>query len=228
MQKKYLYIIVAIILIAVGVGLWHFGFLGGDRALYPSIKNNPALVALYDKAMVKEKEIKASPDKAALYFDLGLTWKSIAEQGGPEEFFNKSLAVYEQGIELFGQKNILFYLNAGNVAERVGDYAKAEEYFKKAFEISPADESGYLELAELYEYKLKKTKDEVVAVFKLGQQKLVNPALIVSARASYLRRQGDWSAALLDYKLLSLNFPANQGYKEIIAELEAKIKEGQK
>ncbi|MBI5221737.1 MAG: hypothetical protein HY979_02960 [Candidatus Magasanikbacteria bacterium] len=227
MLKKYLISGAAIILVLVGVGFlaWQQGFLGGDQALRRQIKNNPALLSLYDKAELKAQELAKHPDNAALYFDLGLYWKSIAEQGGPKEFFNKSLMVYEQGIEKFGQKNILFYLNAGKLAEHVDDFVKAESYYQKAIAISSGDESGYLDLAELYEYRFKKSKDEIVAVFQAGEKKLVNPTPILAAEASYRRRIGDNVAALEEYKVLSQAFPNNPGFKEIIQELEAKIKE---
>ena len=225
MKKKHLYVIITIIIVGViGALLWRQGVFGGDQALLHSIKDKPALVELFNKAAAAEAEIKKDPTKAEQYFNAGLFWKSLAEQGGPEVFFSRSLQVYEQGIKLFGQKNILFYLDAGNLAEHVNDFAKAETYYKKAIEISSGDESGYLNLAHLYFYKLKRPKADILAVYAEGAKRLVNPVIIISDRASYLRQIGDYAAALKDYTTLSLNFPANQGYKDIIAELKAKIK----
>ncbi len=222
--------------IAGGVGLaavivlviaWRQGFLGGDNKLYRSIKANPELVNLFNLAKKREAEFAKNPDKPALYFDAGLAWKSIAERkaDGKQPFFEKSLADYERGIEKFGQGNILFYLNAGHMAESLEDYAKAERYYKKAIEISSADESGYLNLVDLYYYKLHKSKEEILSVFSVGTTKMVFTIPLIAARATYLRRVGEYAEALKDYQTLSQAFPQNTGYKEIIQELQNNIRQ---
>jgi len=205
---------------------WYLGSDSApDRQLYSYIKRNPELGALYNKAIAKEKEIAKTPDKPTLYFDAGLYWKSIAEQSSENQrpFFEKSLLIYERGIEKFGQNNILFYLNGGKLAERLEDYAKAERYYKQAVKISPADESGYLALVDLYYYKLKLPKEDILAVFDVGMSSMINTVPLVSGRASYLRRIGEYAAALKDYRTLSKVFPQNAGYKEIIQELQSQL-----
>lgn len=215
---------VAVIIILFG--LWQAGILAfGDQVLFNKIKDKPDLVALFEKAQQTKDKIKAEPEKSSLYFDLGLYWKSIAELGGGEPFFEESLNIYEKGIEKFGQKNILFYLNGGKLAEKLEDYSKAEKYYKKAIEISSADESGYLYLVDLYSYKMNKLKEDVLKVFEEGQKKMMNSVPLIAGRASYLRRIGDYKMALEDYKTLSQNFPNNQVYKEIIQELNQKMKQ---
>jgi len=47
---------------------------------------------------------------------------------------------------------------------------------------------------------------------------------LLTGRASYLRRMGDYKLALEDYKVLSQNFPDNKNYKIVIAELEELLK----
>lgn len=218
---------VFILLVAAGLApfLWGGGLFGyGERGLFEKIKDKPELVAIYNKAKEREAQIRKESDKASLYLALALDYKSIGELSGIAVFFEKSLKVYEEGIEKFGSKNILFYLNGGNLAERLGDYDKAERYFKKAIEISSADESGYMELAELYEYKMKKSKEEILNIFNGAIGKMVYTNAIIQARASYLRRVEDYQAALEDYKKLSAIFPNNIGFKDVITELEALIK----
>ena len=185
------------------------------------------MIALFNKAQDQEAKIKATPDNAALYLSLGLTWKSLGDLSGTEAFYKNSLASYEEGIKRFGSKNILFYLNAGTVAELLSDYGTSERYYKKAIEISPGDDNGYAYLATLYDYKLHKSKEEVVAVYNQGIQKLVNPISMIAARGSFLRRIGDYRGALPDYEILVKNFPDRQGYKDIVLELKAKIDAGQ-
>lgn len=228
-NKKILAIFGAGIVILAGAGflpfLWGRGLFGyGDRGLLTQIKDRPELVAVYNKAKEREAQIKKEPEKVSLYLALAMDFKSIGELSGIKEFFEKSLSVYEEGIKKFGDKNIIFYLNGGNLAERLENYDKAEEYFKKAIEISSADESGYIELAELYEYKMKKSKEEILNIFNGAVGKMVYTNAIIQARASYLRRIGEYPLALEDYKTLSQAYPNNSGFKAIIAELEEIIK----
>lgn len=206
-------------------GLWQQGWLGNsEKRLFNQIKDKPELVALFEKIQKTKADIKNEPEKVSLYFDLGFYWKSIAELGGGEPFFKKSLKAYELGIEKFGQKNILFYLNGGKLAERLEYLDKAERYYKKAIEISSADESGYLYLVDLYSYKMNKPKDEVLKIFEDGIKKMVVSTPLIAGRAAYLRRIDEFAMALDDYKLLSQTFPNNQGYKDVIQELEQAIK----
>lgn len=226
-KKKYFIIFGGLIIVAVIVlgGLWQQGIIGTrERLLFNKIKDRPDLVAIFDKVKKTEEEIVKNPDQASLYFDLGLHWKSIGELGGGEPFFQKSLETYEKGIEKFGQKNILFYLNGGKLAERLEDYNKAEQYYRKAIEISSADESGYLYLVDLYSYQMKKTEEDVLKIFEEGQKRMMNSISLITGRASYLRRVGDYKMALEDYKILVQSYPDNQGYKEIVQELEQAIK----
>lgn len=215
-------IVVVIIVLAV---LWQRGIIGTrEGLLFNQIKDRSDLVAIFNKAKKSEEEIAKDTEKSSAYFDLGLYWKSIAELGGGEPFFKESLKIYEKGIEKFGQKNILFYLNAGKLAERLEDYGKAEKYYKKAVEISPADESGYLYLVDLYSYKMEASKEEILKVFDVGLKVMMDSTPLIFGRASYLRRIGNYKMALEDYKILSQKYPNNQGYKEIIQELEQKLK----
>jgi tetratricopeptide (TPR) repeat protein len=215
------------VLILAGLAGGVYWYLTKETRLYNQIKDKPQLVELWNKAKNTEEKIKQKPEEAGYYMESGLDWKSLGEISEIKEFLSRSLSAYEEGIKKFGQKNILFYLNAGNLAEQMGDYTKAESYFKKAIEISSADESGYIELADLYSYKMKKSEAEVVKVYESGMKILMNPAPLIYARGSYLRRIGDYKNALEDYKVLSQNYPDHQGYKEIVSELEGLIKNNQ-
>lgn len=220
-------LVVFVVLILAGIAGGVYWYLTKDARFYSQIKDKPQLVEIWNKAKNMEAKIKQKPEEAGYYMELGLNWKSLGETSNIKEFLYRSLAVYEVGTKKFGQKNILFYLNAGNLAEQLGNYAKAESYFKKAIEISSADETGYIELADLYSYKMKKSEIEVVKVYESGMKVLMNPASLIYARGSYLRRIGDYKNALEDYKVLSQNFPDHQGYKEIVSELEELIKNNQ-
>lgn len=226
MTKKniWLGVIGAVVLAGAGMSIWYFGSWGGDKNLLRQISDQPDLVKIFDKAVAGEASIKKSPEKAELYLTAALDWKTIGELSRKEDFFRRSLTVYEKGIEKFGSKNILFYLNGGKVAERLRDYPKAEKYFKAAIEISPGDETGYVDLLDLYSYKMNKPKAEILAMLAQGEKTMVSNTGIVSARATYLRRIEDYSGALVDYNILVERYPNNAGYKAIVAGLENLLK----
>jgi tetratricopeptide (TPR) repeat protein len=215
--------------VLVVLALWYQGMLGGSEyRYYRLIKNNPKLVSVYNEAKKAEANIRQSPDSVKDYLNAGIAWKGLGDQS-PENkniFYAKAREVYGAGIKRFGAKNIIFYLNDGNVAELMGDYSGAEADYKKAIEISVADESGYIGLASLYDYKLHKSKEEIVAVYSQGIAKMYDPTPLVAARGSYLRRVGDAKGALPDYQYLVKKFPTNTGYQQIVAELKAKITAG--
>lgn len=229
MRHKILLVTLALA-VAGGAGatLWWQGYLGGERALWRLIKTQPELVKSYQEARASEAKIRQDPGRASLYFNVGLAWKSVGELADgsiQSAFFKKALSTYQEGVKRFGDKNILFYLNAGHLAERLEEYALAEEYYRQAITISPGDESPYLDLAALYEYRLGKPKAEILPIFEAGMKRMLNPAALLGARAGFLKRIGDYAAALEDYEALLQAFPNNSGYRAVIAELQLKLGE---
>ncbi len=227
-NKIALIILAGVLVLGITAGsIWYSGAFGiSERRLYASIKNNPELVAPYEQAQKDIETIKKTPDKVTAYVDLGLSWKTMGDLSlkNKDIFYQKARDAYQAGAQRFGTKNVIFYLNDGKVAELMGDYADAEANYKKMIEISAGDEAGYISLATLYDYKLHKTPEEIVAVYNQGIAKLFNPIALVSARGTYLRRIGDYKNALADYQLLVKYYPNNDGYKAIVQELNAKIK----
>ncbi len=215
--------------IAIVMRLVTQGVIGDpNRALFNRIKDKPQLVELYRMAEDEDEKMRAEPENPSRYLNAGLAWKGLGDGSRERVFLEKSLAIYEDGMERFGQKNILFYLNAGKVAESLGDYAKAEQYYRTAITISPLDESSYLYIADMYIYKMKKTNEEILAVFNDAEQKVSDKLAVIWARGTYLRRINDYEKALKDYEALVENFPQEAGYKQIVAELKAKISAGKK
>lgn len=226
MKTRFLLIISGVIAL-IGITSAIVWRQSGDRPLQRAITGNAELLKLFSEAKTAEAEIAADPEKVRRYFDAGLAWKSIGELAtttSPLPYFRRSLAVYEKGIVKYGEQNILFYLNAAKLAERLEDFSKAERYFRKAIEISPADESSYLALAEMLDYRLHRPKEQVVAVLNSGLNKMLNPTPLIIARAEYLRRRGFYAEALSDYRTLTANFPRYAGYQLIIKELEEILK----
>lgn len=228
--KKYHWLIGLVVAAVVAaavmvVFLYSQGIIGNpDRQLYNTVKNKPEVLAMYKAAEEAQKKIALAPDKPGLYLDAGLEWKGLGDMLQDKRFLVKSLAIYEDGAERFGESNILFYLNAGKVAESMGEFEKAEKYYRRASAISPLDETPYMYLADLFVYKLKKSKNEILAVFAEAEVVVGDRFSIVWARGSYLRDVGDYAGALKDYEILVKSFPDRTGYKQIVAELKAKLK----
>ena len=121
----------------VATALWFFGFVPGtDKALLRLIKDRPDLVTVFNEATRKEKQAGAEKSDKLVVLLLGSAqdYKTLGELINDEQkqklFFKKSLDIYEWGIEKYGSKNIIFYLNGGKIAERLGDLEKAESFYK--------------------------------------------------------------------------------------------------
>lgn len=229
MSKKNIIIIVvsAVIILAAGTLLF-FQFYPENkfeqRKIIKMLSGKPELLAKYDEIKAFEKRLKTEKqNEVNLLFNIGFYWKGLGELTEENFFFEKSLAIYEQGMKVTADKNVLFYWNAGKVAERLGDFSLAEEYYKKSITISPSYEDGYEDLADLYQYKLKKTPEEILAIYDAGIEAAMGDANLFLEKCSYLRSLGRDSDALACYELLSQSYPDHQGYKDTVAELKEKI-----
>lgn len=223
MNRKSVISISILVVVVLAIVLWQVAYNNPDQKLLNQIKNDPSLVEIFSKAKEVEKRLLDSSVQPQDYLTLGFYWKSLGDRSNIKDFYYKSLDVYESGAQKYGSQNVLFYWNAGKLAEEISDYAKAESYYKKSIETAPGDESGYIGLASLYFYKMKKTEAEVLKVYEEGMKKMVINTPLVAARASYLRLVGDNAKALEDYKTLLNLFPENVGYKEIIQELQQNL-----
>ncbi len=228
MSKKNIIIIVvsAVILLAAGAILF-FQFYPENkfeqRKIIKMLSGKPELLAKYDEIKAFEKRLKAEKqNEVNLLFNLGFYWKGLGELTKENFFFEKSLAIYEKGMKVTADKNVLFYWNAGKVAERLGNFSLAEEYYKKSITISPSYEDGYINLADLYRLKLNKKPEEILAVYQAGLEATMANANLFLGKCSYLRQLNKNSEALACYELLSQSYPDNQGYKDMVAELKAK------
>jgi len=121
-------------------------------------------------------------------------WKSLADKAydlkldNYKDYYRKALEVYERGIEITNRRNTLFMINAANMAKYLEDYELAEDYYKEAITVAPGDVRYYVLLAELYEYKMHKSKDEIIAVYDQGMEKVINPQVLQKYKDNYLKR----------------------------------------
>ncbi|PIR92479.1 hypothetical protein COU01_01335 [Candidatus Falkowbacteria bacterium CG10_big_fil_rev_8_21_14_0_10_44_15] len=225
-SKAKIIILTALIclLVALGGGAIYYYSSEGYQ-VKKRLAGDEQLLAVYDRIKGQEKKNKQE-GKITLerVIIIGNSWKGLGDQTQDKFFYQKSLAVYQEGIKLFGEKNVLVYWNAGKVAEYLEDYNLAESYYRQSIAISPSYEDPYRNLADLYRFKMNKDPKDIIAVYDEGMEATAGNASLFLDKCSYLRLSANYAEALACYKILSKNYPDNSGYKEVIQELESKIK----
>ncbi len=160
-------------------------------------QNNPELSKYIDDVIKWQEKLKEDESNIEMYNTLGLAWKSLAEWGrnskleNYQNYYGEALKVYEAGIEKTLRKNTLLMTNAGNMAKYLEDYELAEDYYKEAITVSPGDVTYYVLLAELYEYNMNKTKEEVVAVYDEGIKRVLDVGFLEKRKEVYLKRANE-------------------------------------
>lgn len=228
MKKKILwgiFIFVGILILAgVGAGMMYRDRIEEWR-IRKELRGNATALEIVDRAEEwRAKNKKANSSDIAALINEAFEWKSLADITQNPKYYRKALEVYKVGIQKFGQQNVPFYWNAGKVAEALQEYTQAEFYYRESIRIAPAYNEPYRYLADLYEYKLKKTDNEVLQVYADGLKATTGDAAIYLEQCSYLRRHNRGEDALQCYQLLVKSFPENQGYKEVVAELQKELK----
>ena len=138
--------------------------------------------------------LEKDKDDIVAYNSLGLAWKSLADWSQKEgvenykDYYKEALEIYEAGIDKTFRKNTLFMTNAGNMAKYLEDYKLAESYYEEAISVSPGDESYYVLLAELYEYNMNKSEEEIIAVYEAGKKRVLNPLFLEQRKRSFINR----------------------------------------
>lgn len=154
----------------------------------------PALISFVDDVEKWRGKTEEDEKNVENYTNLGLMWKWLADKAceikAPNctDYYQEALEVYEKAIVLSERKNTLFMANAGNMARYLKDYARAENYYKEAISVAPGDYPLYFTLAELYEYDMKKGKNEIVALYDAGIKRVLNPAVLEKSKLEYLER----------------------------------------
>ncbi|MBA3047313.1 hypothetical protein KKC83_01510 [Patescibacteria group bacterium] len=157
-------------------------------------QNHPELSKYIDDAVKWREKLKEDENNIEMYNTLGLAWKSLADWGrnskleNYQDYYAEALKVYEAGIEKTLRKNTLLMTNAGNMAKYLEDYELAEDYYKEAITVSPGEVTYYALLAELYEYEMKKTKEEVAAVYDEGMKRVLDVGFLEKRKDAYLNR----------------------------------------
>lgn len=195
MKNKKIIIVIVCLLVVLVIGSGYY-FLRGEKGinLEKLKQQNPDLATWVDDVAKWDKQLKDDESRIESYNTLGMTWKQLADQAcfkqveNCKQYYGEALKVYQKGIDVSKRTNTLLMTNAGNMAKNMDDYVLAEDYYKEAISVSPGDSSYYILLAELYEYRMNKTKEEVVAVYDQGIARVITPGFLTKRKADYLSR----------------------------------------
>lgn len=178
----------------------------------------------YENALIYEEKISANSDNYDDYNKAGFAWKSLGEYTKDERFFNRSAEIYMFAGKKFKAMAIYQpYQNAANVYITLKKYSQAEDALKKGINLAKEVGFLYVSLADLYEYQMNKTSDEIIAVYVSALSEKINqPDVIYSFYAAYLRRAGFKKEALEKFEKALIYSPTDF-VKQSISELKLEL-----
>lgn len=191
-----------------------------ENALMAAVTSNKDAAAAYAR-LVKDEDLKKDPASPQGYIAIGNEWGLIADLLKNSRARQKSIAEYEKGSAIFGKKNIILVLNAGMAYRAAGEFEKAEAKYRQAIEIDPGNQEAYEGLIDLYQLDMKKSSAEIIDVFKLAMDRLVDNGVITQRLAEYLSSIGRYKDALQYYEFLAKRYP--QQFNPVIADLKQKM-----
>ena len=197
MNKKIIITILALLLI-IFLG-WYFLYYYNSKDNTVNLEKlkqeQPQLTIYINDVIEAAKQLNENDAVVSNYLVLGLAWKSLADRvkdlkiENYKMYYKNALAVYEKGIEATNRSNTVFIVNAGNMAKYLEDYELTENYYKEAITVAPGDAVYYVLLAELYEYKMNKSKEDIVAVYDEGIKRvIINVGFLQTRKEQYLEK----------------------------------------
>lgn len=225
-MKKKIIIFLATLLI-LGGGYYYFrnnsGSGNDEKLVLSKIEGKPILVEDYKKLKELEGKLANDPkNEVGYWISIAFEWKSMGDMSGDQYFYGKAMELYKKGIAKYGNTNIPFYWNAGKVSELMNNFDEAEYYYREAIRVAPTDKEAYQNLADLYQFKLKKPIEEVLKIYQEGLKATNNEASLFLSHCSVLRKNNYVKEALECYGVLSSSFPDNAQYKKVIEDLKKK------
>ncbi|TAL19591.1 hypothetical protein EPN90_03075 [Patescibacteria group bacterium] len=201
--------------------------LGGkERALIQQIESKPEAKEAYAAILEHQKKKAGDADNPTWYIAIGNNWVLIGDLLGNQTARDKAIAEYEQGIARLGKKNTTLINNAGNAYRASGRYGEAEAKYRQAIEANSGEPTAYENLIDLYRMDLKKPPAEIIKVFQLALDRLIENARIIQLLAEYLVSVGRERDALQYYYLLEKRHP--EQFASVIADLERKVNQEKK
>jgi len=164
---------------------------------------------------VEEKDYQA-------YLGEGLHWKSLGDQTGNSEYYLKAEKIYRKMTEKFPDYWVPWW-NLANLQRQLKEFEEAEKSFKKAIEIAPGEGNLYLGLIELYQYDLKKSEEEILAIYQEALKRVVENIDVIISYASYLYQIDKKEEALKYYQMAFEKYPEATQIKEEIEKIKKEL-----
>ena len=164
---------------------------------------------------VEEKDYQA-------YLGEGLHWKSLGDQTGNSEYYLKAEKIYREMTKKFPNYWVPWW-NLGNLERILKKFEEAEKSFKKAIEIAPGEGMLYLGLIELYQYDLKKSEEEILAIYQEALKRVVENIDVIISYASYLYQIDKKEEALKYYQTAFEKYPEATQIKEEIEKIKKEL-----
>ena len=166
---------------------------------------------------------KAEKKDYQTYLEEGLHWKSLGDQTGNSEYYLKAEKIYREMTKKFPNYWVPWW-NLGNLERILKKFEEAEKSFKKAIEIAPGEGMLYLGLIELYQYNLKKSEEEILAIYQEALKRVVENIDVIISYASYLYQIDKKEEALKYYQTAFEKYPEATQIKEEIEKIKGELK----
>lgn len=172
-------IVIAAVLAALGYGMYRRSpqfitwLQGNDSAVTTADAKAPPLPAepkdaddnvkkLYADANAKHEARVKDPNYVA-YMAEGLEWKSIGDYAKTDRnvYYTYAAYVYAEAGKKFPEQWVP-WLNVGNMFNLIGEYARAEQAYKKAILIDPTRNEAFSALVDMLFYGRVKPTDDIV------------------------------------------------------------------
>ncbi len=152
----------------------------------------------------------------AMYLQLGINYETLGK-------ITKAISAYNKAAQIM-PNSYTPYSNLGSIFRQLKDFARAEEYFKKALAINTNNTVVYAKLYELYFYDLKKPPHLMTPFFSEALKNTGDDPSISRLYAFYSETINDPETALAIWKVILGKEPNNEAVKAKIKQLEEKIK----
>jgi len=162
------------------------------------------------------ENLESNPRDINTWLDLALQYKAANDIEGAKEVWEYlTLAAPEHSLSFYNL-GYLYHIS-------LKDYAKSEEYYKKAIQMEPNQELYYTGLHELYRYSYKQETNAAVDILKQGMKQMPNSINLVLTLAGYYRDEKRDKKNAVQYFTQARDMAKEAGNNELVATLDREI-----
>ncbi len=201
----------------VGRGWWDERQLSAEIA---ALKADPRTAESAERLEKNMQRVAEDPADVEALIGLGNSWKQVFDMTGEDTHVVRAIAAYERAVDASQGKNTVVLSNLATAYRLAKRPQQAENVLREAIAANAGDPTLYIQLVEVLRIDLKRGSEEIIDVYRLGLDQLVDNAPLVQSLAIYLEDIGRLRDALTYYKLLAPTYPT---IAEKVAELERRI-----